>query len=218
MPGLDGSGFYFQPLIDVLGSQYPCRIIPYPAGVFHYTELRDYVLTQLPRHKNVVIVAESFGGPLGIMVAESLGSQLKGLVLCATFCKCPVPQWLIRLAQKLYTRLQKHRKPSMFMLNQLLYNGRNSSAAEKIFNELVVVNATTIIARLQQVQTINVKANLMMLKTPVLIINAKSDRLVWHSGFTNSFQTMRVKGPHELAGQNSAVVAATIQKFVSELG
>lgn len=102
LPGLDGTGLLFDPLLGVLPSHFSPIVISYPPNEpLGYAELVKYVKNRIPANEDFVIVAESFSGPLAVQIAASHPPHLKGLILCATFVSSPtlVPRqlsWLVR--------------------------------------------------------------------------------------------------------------------------
>jgi len=66
LPGLDGSGDQFAPLIDALGSEVPTLTVRYPNAPLDYEALQNIVATVLPRDRSYVILGESFSGPIAL--------------------------------------------------------------------------------------------------------------------------------------------------------
>jgi pimeloyl-ACP methyl ester carboxylesterase len=87
LPGLDGSGVLFRPLIRQLGLELQPVIVPYPPReVLGYDELLSLVLEALPRSSPFILLGESFSGPLALMAAATLPKGLRGVILCASSC------------------------------------------------------------------------------------------------------------------------------------
>src|SRR5271155_2151701 len=86
LPGLDGTGLLFQPLVAALPAAIQPRIVRYP-GHRHltYHELLPLVMDALPQSGPFILLGESFGGPLATMVAAERPPGLVGLILCASF-------------------------------------------------------------------------------------------------------------------------------------
>src|SRR5688572_11027310 len=59
IPGLDGSGKFFEPFVEHYGRAHT-QIIPLPeSGPQDYTALTEYVLQRLPGNKDYVLLGES---------------------------------------------------------------------------------------------------------------------------------------------------------------
>lgn len=97
LPGLDGTGELFAPLVAAWGDRFRTQVVSYPrAERLGYAALADRVRALLPLHEDYVLLAESFSGPLGVMLAAERPQRLRGLVLCATFARSPLPllRWM----------------------------------------------------------------------------------------------------------------------------
>ena len=72
LPGLDGTGLLFDPLLRILPSHFSSIVISYPPDEpLGYAELVPYVKSRIPANEDFVIVAESFSGPLAVEIASS---------------------------------------------------------------------------------------------------------------------------------------------------
>jgi len=90
VPGLDGTGDLFKPLLQVIPPEVDTVIIEYPRDkVLSKNNLAEIVRNQIPRNKPIVILAESFSGPLVINLLKHHPFDLKGVVFCATFARSP---------------------------------------------------------------------------------------------------------------------------------
>jgi sigma-B regulation protein RsbQ len=95
LPGMDGTGRLFDPLVRALGS--PLTVVAFPSDrALGYEELLPIVETAAAGKGDFVVIAESFSGPLAAMLARKKPLGLRGVVLCASFVRCPVPRlrWL----------------------------------------------------------------------------------------------------------------------------
>lgn len=105
LPGLDGSPFLQGALPQALQAlpgmgDVQSRCIAYPPRQrMGYLELARWVAPQLPQDEPFVLLGESFGGPLALILAGcgrgdaamQPPPQLQGLVLAASFADCAVP-------------------------------------------------------------------------------------------------------------------------------
>jgi pimeloyl-ACP methyl ester carboxylesterase len=101
LPGLDGTGTLFRPLIEQLRSPLRPVVVAYPGmEKIGYRDLLPRVIEALPAEEPFVILGESFSGPLALMAAASRPPGLQGVILCATFVRNPAwirGQWLRHL-------------------------------------------------------------------------------------------------------------------------
>ena len=98
LPGLDGTGKLFDPLISNLPDWIQPIVVSYPMDKpYGYDELKTIVSSAYPINKDFVILGESFSGPLAVMSAGEKPKGLKGIILCSSFVKKPfrlIPSWL----------------------------------------------------------------------------------------------------------------------------
>src|SRR5438477_10571709 len=94
MPGMDGTGELFAPLLRALGDSMESSVLQYPADEpLGYAELLPRVRAEIPRRAPFVLLGESFSGPLALMLAAEAPAGLRGVILCASFATSPVV-WL----------------------------------------------------------------------------------------------------------------------------
>lgn len=216
LPGLDGDGFYFGPLVSKLQKHCSCRIISYPPHLLTYDELCLYIASKLENVPNCIIVAESFGGPLGVKLAHALKERAKALILCATYCRSPFPAFVLKRLAQIYPYLI-HSKIAEPALNFFLFNGE---APEKTRQVLAILRSqpdNIITQRMREIAPFDMRSDVKALTIPCMIIHAKEDRLVWKSGFESTHTTTCINGPHELGGSRADEVAKAITDFIESL-
>ena len=96
LPGMDGTGALFDGFVASMPAGIDVAVIRYPGHESgDYPTLEDLVRDQLPKLP-FVLLAESFWGPIGLSIAADPPAMLRGLILCCTFAKSPVPfgRWM----------------------------------------------------------------------------------------------------------------------------
>jgi len=218
LPGLDGDGFYLGALHQTLALDYPCLQMSYPKQRMNYEDLCAWVVEQLDLESEYIIFAESFGGPLGIRVAEILENQAKALIFCATFCEPPLPRMLLTLAAALYPLLLPFRFLA-HLLNFFIFNDTNLTAARQMHGILKAIPPAVITYRIRLLKTLDMRGASAALEPPSLVIAAKRDRLVWFGRFTHLSKPtfVTIDGPHGLAGIKTSDVAKVVLDFIKTL-
>lgn len=71
LPGMDGTGTLFDPLLAVLPKTCQIKVIKYPTDAsLTYEELERYVIERLPIGRSpLIVIAESFSGPIALRLA-----------------------------------------------------------------------------------------------------------------------------------------------------
>lgn len=90
MPGLDGTGRLFDWVLPHLPVDPAPIIVRYPTqDPLGYTELEPLVLERVRDRGPLVLVAESFSGPLAVRIAARHDLPVRGLVLAGSFVANP---------------------------------------------------------------------------------------------------------------------------------
>ena len=224
LPGIYGTGLLFEPLINALPEDYDCRVISYPTHeVLSYSELVHYVAEKIPQDKPFVILAESFAGPLGLMLSEILGENLAALILVCSFVKNPRP-WLSKLAWLvLHDRLLAI-PPSRFMAKFMI-------AGFEVDDEMLAlafaiqkkVLPRVFRSRLQEVMAMDVSECLRSLSIPLLHLYATGDRIIPRSAqrviarLKPDAISVAIDGPHYLLQTKAEQSVRHITKFLESL-
>src|SRR5688572_2754392 len=96
MPGMDGTGELFRPLLAALPKSIEPVVVRYPGHEpLRYSELLPIARAALPVGEPFVLLGESFSGPLALMLAAGAPAGLCGVILCASFAEKPV-RWVPR--------------------------------------------------------------------------------------------------------------------------
>ena len=92
LPGLDGTGDLFAPVVDALGPNVPTQIVRYPLShASDYPTCEAVARGALPTDCPYVLLGESFSGPIAVSIAAAAPPGLRGLILCSTFVCNPQP-------------------------------------------------------------------------------------------------------------------------------
>jgi pimeloyl-[acyl-carrier protein] methyl ester esterase len=179
LPGMDGSGWLFDEFV----SELKCKtmVISYPTDrPLGYEELEHHVRSVLPSDEPLVLLAESFSGPLAIALAANPPPQLKALVLVCTFARLPVPSFAL-LWFKAIGLLPLWRAPT-FLASRMLLGRFRAEAKEAVLRRAIeAVTPQTWRARLNAVLSADKTSSLCRIQLPLLYLRASEDRVVFSS-------------------------------------
>lgn len=97
LPGLDGTGLLFEPLLEQLGNDFPVQVIRYsPDQCQSVQTLAAQVREQVVFDSETVLLAESFSGLVAVELLRQ-NVPLHSVIFCASFASAPRP-WLLKLA------------------------------------------------------------------------------------------------------------------------
>ena len=86
MPGLDGTGKLFAPIIPLLEQHFDLTIVTYP-DLDSFSDYIDCAQRQLPETPGFSLLAESFSGPVAMTLMARLPDQIGASVLSSTFAR-----------------------------------------------------------------------------------------------------------------------------------
>lgn len=220
LPGLDGTGTLYQALAEQLGPDYPLEVIAYPLDqMLDYAELLEFIRPLLPQQP-YILLAESFSGPLGIMLSAQQPAYLKGLVLCCTFGRNPLPavKGLPHVVDQLpWTELVQH-------WTALWLQGRyaNTTLSALLDRALAMVSQKVIKHRAKQVLAVDVLPQFSTLTLPLLYLQAKQDKLIWPFNAKTlqqlqpKMQLVALDAPHFLLQAAPSQAAQVLKQFIQQ--
>ncbi len=216
LPGLDGTGKLFKPLLEKLPNNVNELVISYPVDeCLDYHQLAERVLSQLPT-EDFTLVAESFSGYIAYLIGLKKPKYLKSIIFVASFLTNPNPLLLGLSKVMPMTILLKSTIPNFIVKRYLLGTDINQDTI-LLFKEAVkkgkikvLVNRLKIISKLSfPTEKCNVQA---------IYIQARKDRLVspqsvdaFRKVFTN-LTVYEINGPHFLIQSNTTECLSIITK------
>ncbi len=217
LPGLDGTGRLFAPLLTELPQWLDPKVITYPADEpLPYEALLESIRATLPAGPFFVL-GESFSGPLAVLLAAAEPTRVRGVVLAASFATSPV--WLPLAA--LWCRSVIFRWQPRFALRALL-TGRD--APPELLSELAAalasVSAGVIAFRVRQIAKVDARAALRASTAPLLYLRATHDRLVRRRSLDQIAQvrpdceSVALDAPHFVLQRQPERAAAAIASFI----
>lgn len=219
LPGMDGSGLLFRPFLDVLPENVRAQVFNYPPNLARYADILPLVVEKLPMREPCLLVAESFSGPLAVMLAAACPERIAGLVLVASFLRSPQP-WIRRWVLRLVTPQMLDAVPRSWR-SRVLLGSRETPGLRSLLDQAIEFTpAKTILGRLIEVQRVNVTSELARLTMPVLYLRGAADRLVpaWNGGELAKLQPhaelQTLPAPHLVLQTMPREAANCISQFV----
>jgi pimeloyl-ACP methyl ester carboxylesterase len=217
LPGLDGTGKLFAPILPFLADN-DFEVLPLPgAGPQTYAELSVWIRNRLPA-EDFVLVAESFSGPIAALTTQDATPHLKGIVFVASFLTQPAPK-LSRLAGQLPLKTLTYLPFSNLAIRFLcLGRGGNDDLVE-LFKETVrTVPSNVLKARLRELGRFTI--DLTPVTLPACLLRPDGDLLVGGRStesirdFFPLLDVQTLDGPHFLLQAKPREVAEHITRFL----
>lgn len=220
LPGLDGTGDLFQALLRVIPSHLQTTVIHYPHDRFlAYDDLLRLVGDQLPKQGEMVLIAESFSGPLALRYAAMYPGRVLAVVLCASFICPPLPRWFRFLARPLALRLPL---PGFAVRKLLVGPSATTELVEAVKDAIRKVPPHVLAGRVREVLDVNCTEALRKCTAPILYLAASHDVLVRRSSadairaIRPDVQVRTIEGPHLILQREPAAAWREIESYVSQ--
>ncbi len=180
LPGLDGTGRLLEDFAAAVGDR--CRVITvdYPTDIpLGYDDLEPLVRRALPADDEpLVVLGESFSGPLAVRVAAAPPANLRGVVLCCTFVRGPRPHLgrLLPLARA----VPLTQVPETIVARVAMGRDANARLTALLTEALASVAPAVVQRRLEEAVAVDATAELAAVRVPVLYLRALRDRVIPH--------------------------------------
>jgi pimeloyl-ACP methyl ester carboxylesterase len=176
LPGLHGSAALYGPFFAQIPARYRPVLIEYPQDQpLKYDELFEMIMHRTSEIPRMIVIAESFSGPLGVRLADVAPDRVVALVLSVTFVRCPLPRWFVRFSQF----MAGITRPPRFQVRLQLTGW---DAPRELVDEMQSASAEAdkpvMAARIAAVAEMDVTQTLARTRTPLLYLQAEFDRLI----------------------------------------
>lgn len=183
LPGLDGTGVLFRPLLSALPQDIEPIVIAYPTQEpLGYDQLLPLTLSGLPMGEPYLLLGESFGGPLSLRIAATRPAGLRGLILCGSFVTCPfslVPSWFTHLVRPLPFRTFPWFVKALAMLGMYETPEHHLLATEALSQ----VSPEVFAHRVREILRVDVTEEVRKCDVPILYLQGAHDHVVVAANF-----------------------------------
>lgn len=221
LPGMDGTGTLFDRFRAAAPPHVRLDVVPLPVEALSYAEVAEAIAPVAALTPETVVLGESFGGPLALMLAAR--SPVAAVVLVNSFIRSPVPPRVARLATPMFFRL----RPPEAMLRRLLVGmDADAGLVRELRAALDRVPAKVLAARVREIAGVDAGGALDALaraRRPLLYLRATADRVVRDASVeairarAPHLVVTRVPGPHLLLQASPATAWEAIAPFLDTL-
>jgi pimeloyl-ACP methyl ester carboxylesterase len=223
LPGLDGTGLLFQPLLAALPAMIKPIVVSYPGDCnLNYQQLLPLAQNLLPKDDRFILLGESFSGPLAIMLAAQRPKNLLGLILCATFVTRPWP--LVRPAIPLVARGPIFNLYIPYKRARALLGGFSTPQRRAQFEQMrALVQPHVFASRVRTVFQVDATEALRACDCPMLYLKATKDWIVPARNLRiiqkikPNIHVATIASSHMLLQRHPLEAVAAISDFVSSL-
>jgi len=182
------------------------------------TIVQSAIENQIPTGDQYVLLGESFGGPLSLMLADQKPEGLSGIILCASFISCPhslAPLWSRSLVPSTPFRLTAPISK--------IKGVKDGYWTEKTHKALSSVRPEVWAHRLREVIGVDVSAELARTTLPLLYIQGQKDFVVPGvnlkkvRAIRDDVQSVQINTTHMIMQTKPQQAADAISDFVEKL-
>jgi pimeloyl-ACP methyl ester carboxylesterase len=178
VPGLDGTGRLYAPLLDALPPSLAPRVIPYPPAAATLDDVEEHVASALPAGKPFAILAESFGGAAAIRVAARRPAGLEAVILAASFLRRPGPPVPSFLVAPFVSGFLLRSTLRAGLLRLALLGGARADLVNEALEAIRSVRPRILAARARAALRVDVREAFRSMGCPLLHIRGSRDRLI----------------------------------------
>lgn len=221
LPGMDGTGLLFKPLLKYLPKSIKTLVISYPdTQCLSYDELTQYVANVLPK-EDYILLAESFSGYIAYQIAKQKPKYLKSIIFVASFLKPPRPYllWFLKLIP--VSLLLSGHIPTLLIRKFLLGNNASDELINLFRMVMVKVPNKVLAYRLREINNmLPVAGNI---NCRAVYVQANNDYLVQKNSFSHfrylfpCIKLIKNNGAHFIVQSHPKVIANIIQNEMNSI-
>lgn len=182
---------------------------------------RDYAMFALERMdgRRVVVLGESFSGPVSVMIAAHRPDLVRGLILAATFLRNPHVGWLMRLVSGINPGFT----PTYLRRAILMGRYADNALDRQVYEIVATMPAGVRAKRLIEVSHVDVRSKFAQIQCPILALHGNADYVVFKRPMARAIAsklnaTMTVLGgAHMLLQTRTEAAGERILSFMKSL-
>ncbi len=217
LPGLDGTGRLFRGFTASLPGSLALETTPLPAdGAQTYTRLAETLAPKMRALRNLVVLAESFSGPIAARLCDLMPDRIRAVILVASFLTAP--HRLLNTIKYLPRSLPfLNRPPAWALRHYCLGRDADDQLVRETKETIASVPSSLLLERLRA--TLDAEYRFAT-EIPALYLLPTDDKLVSARHVTTINKTFRhltvtsVSGPHFILQTKPHACARAIVDFL----
>lgn len=224
LPGLDGSGRLFAPLLAAGPRAFAPEPLSFPPDrALGYDGLAELVRPRLPRRR-FVLLAESFSGPLAVRLAAERPKGLAALVLAATFLHRPLDPLLHPVRGVVGARLFGLPMPAPVVRHFLAGPDAPDGIVAEVQRAVAAVSPEVLAHRAAEALRVDARGDLAGVEVPILFLAPTRDRLIRRDAHEDVLavrpdaELAPLEAPHMILQRCPQASLARIEEFLAARG
>ncbi|MEM6798456.1 MAG: alpha/beta hydrolase [Planctomycetota bacterium] len=175
LPGLDGSTHMMARFCEVAPPTHDVTPLELPPHLTSYASLVDHFDHRFSEARDALVIAESFSGPLAVMLAARHPGSIGAVVLAASFVTSPMPRvakwfpWDLMLRAPL---------PSFAARRNMVGRDATDEQVQTLRSAVRAVPVRTLSGRVRQMIDADAADELRELTCPIVYLRARHERLI----------------------------------------
>ena len=224
VPGLDGSGDLFDPLLSVLPPTFEASVVRFPPNeLLSHHELFGLIRSVIPWDRPYVVVAESSAGPLALKFVQAQRQDIRAVVLSASFVSNPL-RGSLKWATSLFAKSWLEREPTPKLVRQqLLGEDAPDLLVDRATEALLSLKPEVRAAHARMVLKADARQELQACDKPILYLQPTQDQFMSEDTLEEikrlkpSVHTAVIPGPHALLQRSPREALEAIRAFLAGL-
>jgi pimeloyl-ACP methyl ester carboxylesterase len=220
LPGLDGTDLLLQQFVELAPEPYTVEVVALPDDpTDDYNSLCAKISLKIVSFHSCHLIAESFSGPLGILLAHRHPDIIRRLTLVATFALPPTPSVARLLPWSLLFRC-----PLPSIAARYFFVGSNEPLVTALRNAVRNTSPLTLAKRMKCLMSVDVSGPLSELTCDVQYLRAREDRIVSKRSMDQIVKinpatvVHEIEGPHLILQTRPKLAWATILRGCDRQG
>src|SRR5436309_1571288 len=202
---MDGTGMLFEPFVRLLPDCIDIRVTRYPEDTYlSYAQLAQHVLDVVPPKEPYLIIAESYSGPIAMLLAAHAIGNLQAVVFVSSFVSRPlgcIGPWIAKIIP---TAVFRSRPPAWILRFLLMDSATPSELITAAHNAIARVRPEVLTHRLRDALNADFAAMLSDCNTRMVYLLPGADRLLGVRGLRGfraakpDIEIAKIAAPHFL--------------------
>ncbi|MGH1486356.1 MAG: hypothetical protein ACRBCI_09040 [Cellvibrionaceae bacterium] len=223
LPGMDGTGLLFKPLLDIIPNDINIEVIPLSQETDQSVESEVKRIEKIISDENIILFAESYSGRIAYELAKRSKISIKHIIFVASFLSTPslLSSLLSKLAQYFPISILRKRIVPQNIINWLCFRSVNSTALINLLYESInSVDACILKARLANISCLLKPQQILSIETTY--IQASHDLFISNHALTEiqqlfqSVDLQKVSGGHFIAQANPQACLTIITNIINK--
>lgn len=224
IPGLDGTGQLFDPLLGVLPPEIETSVVSFPHDKTIYDhDLFAVIRNVIPWNRDLVVLGESTSGPIAMRFAAAQRENVKAVILASSFVSDPIQassNWTTAFLSRPW--YEKPASPTSVRKN-LVGKAASDTLVDLTVRALRTPWPDVLGHRIDLARKVPARDQLQDWDRPILYLRAENDEFVPKScveeivRLNPSVQVASIPGPHLILQANPRGSMEAIRDFLQDL-